>query len=134
MKFSILSIHPQLCEAFFSEGLIQKARMKGLIQTESLNLRDFADPPHFRVDDKPYGGGAGMVLQCGPIVKALRSAVDFENVETRKKTRIVVLAAKGKIFNQETAQRFQKNYDHLVFISGRYEGIDERIAQFYADE
>lgn len=105
-----------------------KARARGLIDLRFVDLRDFSDPPHFRVDDKPYGGGAGMVLKVEPIIRALR-AICTKN----EATRILVMSAKGRRYTQRTAQRLSR-YDHLVLIAGRYEGIDQRVADFYADE
>jgi tRNA (guanine37-N1)-methyltransferase len=128
-KFSILTIHPGLFEGFRSESLLGKAASEGKIQLDIVNIRDFADPPHFRVDDKPFGGGPGMILKCEPIVKALKSVV-----VSSERTRIVVLSAKGKAFTQSKARTFSSRYDHLILICGRYEGIDERIAEFYAHE
>jgi tRNA (guanine37-N1)-methyltransferase len=128
MKFSLLTIHPGLLEPFRREGLVGKAIDKKLLAIDLVNIRDFAEPPHFKVDEKPYGGGAGMVMRCEPIVRALQS-VHLNDT----KTRTIVLAAKGKKFNQAMANRWL-NYDHLVLICGRYEGVDERIAEHYADE
>lgn len=128
MRFSVLTIHPQMLAGFFEEGLLHKSQKKGSIEIQTVDIRKFADAPHFRVDDKPYGGGAGMVLQCEPIVRALRSVQ-----KKTEKTRVVVLSAKGKPFTQKKATAFKK-YDHLILICGRYEGIDERVADFYADE
>lgn len=128
MKFSILTIHPEILKAFSSVGLLKKAQDKKHLEVNIVHIRDFADEPHRRVDEKPYGGGAGMVMTCEPIVRAIKSV--SQNVEKR---RVVVLAAKGKKFTQKVAQRWLK-YDHIVLICGRYEGIDERVSKFYADE
>ncbi len=131
MKFTFLSIHPGIFESLFKESLLAKAIHAHKIEVSVVNPRDFSDPPHHRVDDKPYGGGPGMVMKPEPIVRALQKIIP-EN--ERKKTRVIVLAAKGKSFTQATAEDWKKNYDHLVFICGRYEGIDERVKEFYADE
>jgi tRNA (guanine37-N1)-methyltransferase len=131
MKFSILTIHPSLATAFSADGLLAKAQQKNLIQIEAVNIRDFSDPPHHRVDDKSYGGGPGMVLKPEPIARALQKIKSEAQVSS--KIRTIVLSAKGKQFTQEVAHRLSK-YDQLIFICGRYEGIDERIADFYADE
>lgn len=130
MRLSLLTIHPQIFSGFISEGLIAKATQKNLIQFDIQNIRDYSDAPHHRVDDKSYGGGPGMVLMCEPIVRALRACRSTENP---KKTRTILLAAKGKKFTQKVAHRLSK-YDQLVFICGRYEGVDERIAEHYIDE
>jgi tRNA (guanine37-N1)-methyltransferase len=128
VKFSFISIHPQLALSVFSEGLLQKAISKNLLSVEALNPRDFADPPHFRVDDKPYGGGAGMVMKCEPIVRTIRK-IKTDHPEAY----VVVSSAKGRRFTQSTAKRMSKK-SHLVFICGRYEGIDERVIQYFSDE
>ncbi|MBN8554699.1 MAG: tRNA (guanosine(37)-N1)-methyltransferase TrmD [Deltaproteobacteria bacterium] len=131
MKFTILSIHPKLAAAFAEEGLLAKAKAKGAVQIEAVDIRDFSDAPHHKVDDKTYGGGPGMILKPEPIARALQKIKSEAGVDS--KIRTIVLSAKGKKFNQEAAHRLAK-YDQLVFICGRYEGIDERIAEFYADE
>lgn len=125
MRFSVLTLHPELFVPFSQEGLLGKAVARRLLNVSALQIRDFSDPPHFRVDDKPYGGGAGMVLKVDPIVRALRSLED--------KPYVVVLAAKGKRFTQKTALRWLK-HKHIALVCGRYEGIDERVTKHYADE
>lgn len=127
MRLSVLTIHPQIFSGFVSEGLIAKAVKKNLIAFDVKNIRDFSDAPHHRVDDKSYGGGPGMVLMCEPIVRALKAS------KLEKRSRTILLAAKGKKFTQTVARRLSK-YDQLIFICGRYEGVDERIAEHYADE
>lgn len=129
MRFSILTIHPRILRAFAQEGLLKRAQEQNLITLDLIDLRRFADPPHYRVDDRPYGGGAGMILRCEPIVRALRSLKTSER-ETKK---IVVLSAKAKRFTQSTARNYAR-FDHLILICGRYEGVDERIIEYYADE
>lgn len=127
MRLSLLTIHPPLFGGFVSEGLLGKATQKNLLSWDLVNIRDFSEPPHHRVDDKPYGGGPGMILQCDPIVKALRS------VQQPTNSRTILLSAKGKAFDQSAAKRLS-SYDQLIFICGRYEGVDERIAEYYVDE
>lgn len=129
MRFSILTIHPQFFTGFLTEGLIGKAIARAKLELSIVDIRDFADAPHFRVDDKPYGGGPGMVLKPEPIVRALQSLKKFPG----EKSRVIVFSAKGQAFTQSKAQDYSK-IDHLILICGRYEGIDERVAQFYADE
>jgi len=128
MRFSLLTIHPESLRGFFKEGILGKAADKEHLELECVNIRDYADPPHFHVDDKPYGGGPGMVLKPEPIIRALE-----DKTESTSKKRVIVLSAKGEPFTQKTAERL-KHYDHLVLICGRYEGIDERVTEFYADE
>jgi tRNA (guanine37-N1)-methyltransferase len=126
MRFSVLSLHPEMIQAFASEGILHRACESQKIQIDTVQIRDFAEPPHYRVDDKPFGGGPGMILQPAPLVKALRSVCMSESY-------VVVLSARGAAFTQQKAVEFSK-YKHLVLISGRYEGIDQRIADYYAHE
>ncbi len=93
-----------------------------------INIRDFSEPPHKRVDDKPYGGGPGMIMKVEPLVAALRSIE-----KPKENVRRIVLSAKGKEFTQKMAKKWAKE-EHLVLICGRYEGIDERVLDYYADE
>jgi len=129
MRISLLTIHPQIFSGFLTEGLIGKAIQKNKIQFQVVDLRDYSDAPHHRVDDKPYGGGPGMVLKPEPIVRALRALPS----EKSEKRRVILMAAKGRPFSQKKARSLSK-FDHLVFICGRYEGIDERVIEHFADE
>lgn len=124
MKFDIITIFPKIFDSYFNESIIGRARKSGKIKINIINLRDFTKDKHQKVDDKPYGGGAGMVLMAEPLVKA----VNFVKKSGKnKKIKIVILSAKGKQFNQKTAYNWEKTYDQIIFISGRYEGIDERV-------
>lgn len=97
-----------------------------------MNIRDFTDDPHGKIDDKPFGGGPGMVLQIKPIYKAVRFAK--LKVESKKlKVRTILFSTRGKRFDAKHARRLSK-YDRLIFICGRYEGVDERVAKYVADE
>ena len=128
MKFDIITIFPDLFKGFVSESLLARAQKKKLIKINLHNLRKWTDDNHKTVDGRPYGGGAGMVLKFEPIYKAVKS------VKAKKgKTRVVLLSAKGKTFDQKKAQQLTK-YDQVVFICGRYEGVDERVAKHVADE
>jgi tRNA (guanine37-N1)-methyltransferase len=128
MRLSILTIHPGYFDGVLREGLIKKAIQKKFLQIQIVDIRQYASNKHKRVDDQPYGGGPGMVLKVEPIVQCLRSISS-----PKEKTRVVVLAAKGKKFTQKMSARFSK-VDHLILICGRYEGIDERVSRYYADE
>jgi len=129
LKFTVLTIHPELLNSFLGEGLLAKALEKKRVEIRIVNIRDYSDPPHHRVDDKPYGGGPGMVLKVEPIARAIQDCI-----QKGERSRVIVLAAKGKLFTQTHARRLQVKFDHLIFVCGRYEGIDERVAEFYADE
>ncbi len=132
MKFNIITIFPKFFESFKNEALINRAQKKELISIGIHNLRDFADDKRGTVDDRPYGGGAGMVLMFPPIYKAVKSIKS--KVKSRKsKTKVIVFNPKGKKFTQEMAREWSK-LDQLVMICGRYEGIDERVMTEVADE
>ncbi len=124
MKFDIITIFPKIFDSYFNESIIKRAQNKRKIKINVVNLRDFATDKHKTVDEKPYGGGPGMVLLAEPLIKA----VDYvKKSRKNKKINIVVLSAKGKQFNQKTAYDWARKYDQIIFISGRYEGIDERV-------
>ncbi|EKE20376.1 MAG: hypothetical protein ACD_8C00010G0005 [uncultured bacterium] len=132
MKFDIITIFPQIFESYFGESIIKRAKEKGLIEIEAHNLREYATNKHHNTDDTPYGGGAGMVMQVQPIfdcVKAIKSKVENNN----QKIRTILFSAKGKRYTQKDAHRLTQ-YDQLIFICGRYEGVDERVAENIADE
>ena len=130
MKFDIVTIFPNFFDSFKNEALIVRAQKKKLITIRSHNLRDWADDNHKTVDDKPYGGGAGMVLMVEPIMKAVKA---LKAKTENKKTRVIVFSPKGKKFNQAVARKLSK-LDQIIMICGRYEGIDERVAKHIADE
>jgi tRNA (guanine37-N1)-methyltransferase len=128
--FDVITIFPNFFDSFKNEALIVRGIKKKLLSIKTHNLRDWTTDNHKTVDDRPYGGGAGMVMKIDPIYKAVKS-LKFKIKS--KKTRIILLSAKGKIFNQKKAQQLSK-YNNLVFICGRYEGVDERVARHIADE
>ncbi len=124
MTFDIITIFPEIFDSYFNESIIKRAQKNKKIKIRIINLRDFATGKHKTIDEKPYGGGAGMVLMAEPLIKA----VDYlKKSGKNKKIKIVVFSAKGKQFNQKTAYNWAKKYDQIIFISGRYEGIDERV-------
>ena len=142
MRFDIITIFPKIFDSYFNESILKRAQAKKLVDVRVHNLRDFSadKKPRTRastvrgrrqkVDDKPYGGGAGMVLMAEPILRAVER-LGIRNQELgirgKKKTKIVVLSAKGKQFNQKLAHDWSKKYERLTLITGRYEGIDERV-------
>lgn len=129
MRFDVITIFPNLFESFKKEALIARARKKKIITIAVHNLRRWTFDRHRSVDGRPYGGGAGMVMLVKPIMKAVR---DLK--KKNRKTRVILFSAKGKKLDQAMARRLAKNYDQLVMICGRYEGIDERVAEYLADE
>lgn len=131
MKFDIITIFPDFFHSFTSESIIKIARKKNLIEINTHNLRDFADGPHQIVDDKTFGGGIGMVLKIEPIFKAVNA---LKKVGPKKlKSKVIIFTPRGKKFNQKMADTFAK-LDQLILICGRYEGIDERVGKYIADE
>jgi tRNA (guanine37-N1)-methyltransferase len=123
MKFDIITIFPKIFDSYFSESILKRAGERGHIKITIHNLRDFAEGKHKKVDDRPFGGGAGMVFMAEPILKAIDSLPSSK----KEKQKVVILSAKGKQFNQKMAYTWAKKYDRIVFVSGRYEGIDERV-------
>ena len=135
MNFHIITIFPKIFDSYFSESIIKRAREKKLVNIKIHNLRDYTFDKHKTVDDTPYGGGAGMILKAEPIYKCLESVKSkVESLKSKmKKTRVILFSAKGKRYTQNDAKRLVK-YDNLIFICGRYEGVDERVAKYLADE
>ncbi|OGN10087.1 MAG: tRNA (guanosine(37)-N1)-methyltransferase TrmD [Candidatus Yanofskybacteria bacterium RIFOXYD1_FULL_42_10] len=131
MKIDIITIFPDIFNSFFSESLLARAIKKKLISIKAHNLRKWTNDNHKTVDDRPYGGGAGMLLKIEPIFRAVKSLSSYKVRQV--KTRVILLSAKGKQFTQKDARRLSK-YSQLIFICGRYEGVDERVAKYVADE
>lgn len=135
-KFNIITIFPHIFESYFGESIIKRASEREFIDINVVNLRDFTDDKHKTVDDTPFGGGAGMVMKVEPIYKAVKSLKSKANLKSKIsniKTRIILFSAKGEKYTQSDAVRLSK-YDNLILICGRYEGVDERVAENIADE
>lgn len=124
MNYYILTLFPDMVMDGLNTSIIGRAREKGLLSIEAVNIRDFTENKHNRVDDYPYGGGAGMVMQAQPVYDAYR------HVEGKigKKPRVVYMTPQGKTFNQSMAEEFAGE-EELVFLCGHYEGIDERVLE-----
>ena len=129
MHFDIVTIFPDLFEPFRSTSLLGKAVASGTVEIEVHDLRDFAENKWRQVDDEPYGGGAGMVLQAPPVLAAVRDLAGRS--PTRPK--VVLLTPRGRVFDQNVAQELVAE-DRLVILCGRYEGFDERITQILAPD
>ena len=125
MKITILTLFPEFFENPLNTSIIKRAISKGIVEFEVINIRDFTLDKNHRVDNPPTGGGAGLIMQCQPIVDALKS-VKTEN------SYVILPSPRGKTFSQNDAKRL-KEKEHLIFICGHYEGIDERITP-YIDE
>ncbi len=127
-KIEILTIFPGIFESFLKTSLLGKAIARGLLAVSTTDIRDFSSPPHHKVDDSPYGGGAGMVMMAEPLVKAIEAA------KTRLPgARVILLSPGGPRFTQSKAHELSK-LDALIFVCGRYEGIDQRVIDLVVDE
>src|SRR3989338_4657756 len=124
MRFDIITIFPKIFDSYFGASKLKSAQERKLVEIKTWNLRDFTSDRHHKVDDVPYGGGAGMVLKAEPILKAIESG---KGKAKSKKAKTVILSAKGKPFNQKMAYDLARKFERVIFISGRYEGIDELV-------
>lgn len=131
MTFHIITIFPAIFTSYFQESIIKRAQDEEKIKIKIYNLRDFANDRHKTVDDTPYGGGPGMVLKVEPIWKCVEHI--RKNITKNEKIRVILTSAKGGEYTQKTAEKL-KCLDHIIIICGRYEGVDERIAEYIADE
>jgi tRNA (guanine37-N1)-methyltransferase len=125
IHFDVISIFPEFFKGPFDFGIIRRGREKGLLETRVHDLREFTSDRHRTVDDRPFGGGEGMVLKPEPIFKAV------ESVRTSNQAEVVVLSADGRSFNQAEALRLSKA-PQVILVCGRYEGIDERVIEHLA--
>ncbi len=130
MTFDVVTIFPQIFNSFLKESFIKKAQEKGLIEIKIHDLRKWASNTHRTVDDRPYGGGLGMVLKIEPIFKAV-TALKKRKAKNEKR-KIILFTPRGKKFNQKLAYKLSK-LNRIIFICGRYEGVDERVAKYIAD-
>ena len=134
MKFQIITIFPQILDSYFSESIIKRAQAKKIIDIKVHNLRDYASGKHRSVDDTPYGGGAGMVIMIEPLYKALKKiASPKKSVIAKSKRKIILLSARGQKWTQALAKKYSE-LDELVFVCGRYEGVDERVKKLIDEE
>jgi tRNA (guanine37-N1)-methyltransferase len=127
MKFDILTLLPHMFPPFYKEGVLGRALKNGLLDINLINIRSFAKGPHKVTDDRPYGGGNGMVMKPGPVCRALQS---IKRVDGR--SAVILLTPQGQTFDQSIAWDLSK-LDQLVLVCGRYEGVDERIRERYVD-
>ena len=124
MNYHILTLFPQMVLDGLHTSIIGRAEEKGLLHIEAVDIRDYAENKHNRVDDYPYGGGAGMVMQPGPVYGAWKALAD----RIGKKPRLIYLTPQGRVFDQAMAEEFAREED-LVVLCGPYEGIDERVLE-----
>ena len=128
MTFHIISIFPEIFGSYLDASLIGKARAEGTIDVRLINPRDFTNDPHHAVDDKPYGGGPGMVMMVEPIYRAVQSVK-----RKARQAHVILLSPRGKELTQEKVRELKDKKD-IILICGRYEGVDERVAEHIADE
>lgn len=145
MKISIVTLFPKMISGFFDESIIKRAVDKKLVEIEIVNLRNFAIDDYGTVDDRPYGGGAGMIIRVDVVHKAIKSVIPTEVEGSKKKDSsvvslprndrgwVVLTSPKGKQFSQKKAENYSK-LDHLVIIAGHYEGVDERVLNYVDEE
>ena len=126
MKFTVLTLFPEIPRAFFETSIMAKAVDKGIIAYDLVNIRDFAFDKHKTCDDKPYGGGAGQLLMAEPLGRALDSVGAYKKY-------VIYVTPSGKPFTQKRALEFSRK-DEIVLVCGRYEGIDQRIIDLYVDD
>lgn len=129
MQFDIITIFPKIFSSYFNESIIKRAQRNKKIKINMVDLRKFSTDKHKKVDDKPYGGGPGMVFKIEPLVKAFNnlSLDKGRKKEGLKKTKIILFSASGKQFNSKMASDFAKKHNRIIMIAGHYEGVDERI-------
>lgn len=139
MRFDLITIFPEFFAGPLEHGIVRRAREAGLIHVHAQDLREFTKDRHRTVDDRPFGGGEGMVLKPEPLFEAVESLLghgvgDATSQSTKEPgTAIVLMSAAGKLFHQETARRYSQ-FRRIILICGRYEGVDERVAEHLATE
>jgi tRNA (guanine37-N1)-methyltransferase len=121
MKFDVLTLFPEMLTAYLQQGVLGRAINRGLVDVNLINIRDFAKGAHRTTDDRPYGGGEAMIMKPGPIYRALQSVDRADG-----KSSVILLSPQGKPFNQSIAWEMSE-WDQLILVCGRYEGVDERI-------
>ncbi|PID51654.1 MAG: tRNA (guanosine(37)-N1)-methyltransferase TrmD [Candidatus Moraniibacteriota bacterium] len=132
MRIDFATIFPECVTPYIDCAMMQRAQDAGAVTFGVHNIRDFSRDPHKRVDDTPYGGGAGMVMAVEPIYRTVEHITQkTPDIQNR---RIILLSAKGTPYTQRTAKRLASSYEQLILICGRYEGVDERVALHIADE
>jgi tRNA (guanine37-N1)-methyltransferase len=130
MRFDILTIFPKMFDSYFSESIIKRAQENKLISIKTHDIRQYSKDKHRKVDDRPFGGGAGMVMMFQPIIDAVHA---IKSKKAKAKVRTILFSTRGKKFTNTDAKRLSK-YNQLILICGRYEGVDERVASHVADE
>ncbi len=130
MKIDIITLFPDAINAMLGESILGRAQEKGLIRITAHQIRDYTTNKQKQVDDAPYGGGMGMVMNADPLYRTWQAI----NCAAAKRVHTIYLSPQGKVFNQECAKRLLNDYDHLILVCGHYEGIDERFIEECVDE
>ncbi|MFQ3546984.1 MAG: tRNA (guanosine(37)-N1)-methyltransferase TrmD [Termitinemataceae bacterium] len=151
MRYTVLTLFPEIVDAFFATSIMAKAVQRDVIQYRSINIRNFATDKHHKCDDSPYGGGAGMLMLPEPLGKALdyvgavkhddeliqhpsyTAVTDRDVGKPKKRSRVIYLSPSGRLFDQQLARQLAQE-EELILICGRYEGIDQRIIDTYVDD
>lgn len=133
MKISIITLFAEVFTPILDSSILGRAQKKGLVEFELINLRDFGEGKHKSVDDKPYGGGTGMLLRADVLAKAVKKSKQFHSGGESQKAKVILTSASGKTFNQAKARNLSK-LDHLILVCGHYEGVDQRFIDKYVDE
>jgi tRNA (guanine37-N1)-methyltransferase len=134
IRFDIITLFPEACAPYTEASILKRAQESSLIEIYFHQLRDFALDKHKTVDDTPYGGGAGMVLKVEPLVACLEHVLGLAPEIARTKTRVIVTSAKGELYTQRHTERLSTDYERIIFVCGRYEGIDQRFIDHCVDE
>lgn len=130
MTIHILTLFPEYFTEIFHSSILKRGQEKQLFSVNVVNIRDFATDKHQTADDRPFGGGPGMVMKVEPIAAAHGSLLS----KLTGKVHTILTSAKGSLFNQRSAEKYSTEIDHLIIICGHYEGVDERVAEHIADE
>ena len=129
MNFYVMTLFPEMIRQGVQDSILGRAVQNGVFSLEAVNIRDYTEDKHKKVDDYPYGGGAGMLMQAQPVYDCYMSVRNrIEEKRGKSNTRVVYLTPKGKVFHQKMAEEFAKEED-IIFLCGHYEGIDERVLE-----
>ena len=141
MKFSIITLFPEVFEPILNSSILKRAQKKGLVEFELVNLRPFGEGRHQVVDDRSYGGGVGLVFKADILAKAVKSVISHQSSDVRnnnlktddRRPMTILTSASGTPYNQKKAQELSK-LDHIIIVCGHYEGVDQRFIDHYVDE
>lgn len=128
MKIDIMTLFPEMCNAFLNESIIGRARQSGKVEINCVNIRDFTKDKHNRVDDSTYGGGTGMLMQAQPIYDCYKSLC-----KENEKPHVIYMSPQGRVLTQQRARELSEK-EHIIILCGHYEGVDERVLEEIVDE